>query len=82
MLTHSGAYLADTNVYVTASNDGAARRQFEAFLERHGPLIVSSVVVAEVVLGIANAPSREAAVRAMGAGTVVVAPWVRSVAFR
>ena len=82
MPAHSAAYLADTNVYVTAANDDDARRKFEAFLERHGPLLVSSVVVAEVVSGIASAMSREAAVHALSAGTAVVAPnaddWTRA----
>ena len=42
----------------------------------------SSVVLAEVVIGIANAASREGAVHAVSAGTVVVAPsaddWTRA----
>jgi predicted nucleic acid-binding protein len=81
-MAHSAAYLADTNVYVTAANDDTIRREFARFIERHGPLLVSSVVLAEVVIGIANAASREGAVHAVSAGTVVVAPsaddWTRA----
>jgi predicted nucleic acid-binding protein len=72
----STLYLADTNVYVTAANDPAARERFEAFLERHGPLLVSAVVVAEVLIGVRDAARHEAVVQALGAGTAVVAPTV------
>jgi predicted nucleic acid-binding protein len=69
-------YLADTKVYVTAANDPAARERFEAFLERHGPLLVSAVVVAEVLIGVRDAARHEAVVQALSAGTAVVAPTV------
>lgn len=67
-------YVADTNVYVRATNDPAFREQFEAFVRELGPLTVSSVVVAEVVIGIADPARHDAAVRAMTAGTTLVAP--------
>jgi predicted nucleic acid-binding protein len=43
-------YAADTNVYVRAANEPSFQEQFEAFIQLHGPLIVSSVVVAEVLI--------------------------------
>lgn len=67
-------YVADTNVYVMATHDLAFRERFEAFVRELGPLTVSSVVVAEVVIGIADAARHEAAVRALTAGTTPVAP--------
>ena len=76
MSSPSTIYLADTNVYVTAANDPAARERFEAFLERHGPLLVSAVVVAEVLIGVRDAARHEAVVQALSAGTTVVAPTV------
>lgn len=76
MPSPSSLYLADTNVYVTAANDAEARERFEAFLERHGPLLVSAVVVAEVLIGVANAARHGAVVQALSAGTVVAAPTV------
>lgn len=76
MSSPSILYLADTNVYVTAANDPAARERFEAFLERHGPLLVSAVVVAEVLIGVRDAARHEAVAQALSAGTAVVAPTV------
>ena len=67
-------YVADTNVYVTAANDPDFRERFETFLRRQGPLPVSAVVVAEVLLGIANPARHDDAVQAMTAGTVLAAP--------
>lgn len=67
-------YVADTNVYVTATNDPEFREQFEAFLRQQGPITVSSVVAAEVIIGIADPTRHEDAVRAMTAGTTLGAP--------
>lgn len=82
MSSPSTVYLADTNVYVTAANDPAVREHFEAFLERHGPLLVSAVVVAEVLIGVRDAARNGAVVQALSAGTAVVAPtaddWTRA----
>ncbi len=69
-------YVADTNVYVTATNDPRFREQFEAFVREQGPLTVSSVVVAEVLIGLAHPERHEDAVRAMVAGTTLTAPTV------
>ncbi|MBI4421220.1 MAG: PIN domain-containing protein [Gemmatimonadetes bacterium] len=75
-------YVADTNVYVTAANDPEFREQFEAFLREQGPIAVSSVVVAEVVIGMADPTRHEDAVRAMTAGATLAAPtaddWVEA----
>jgi predicted nucleic acid-binding protein len=77
-------YLADTNVYVNAANDPAFRERFEAFIREHGPLAVSALVVAEVLIGIANSASHDAAVSAMSVGTTLAAPtaddWLKAAA--
>ncbi len=69
-------FLADTNIYVTATHDAGFRQHFEAFIRKQGPLRVSSVVLAEVLIGIPDAARHRAAVRALVAGTVPVAPTV------
>ena len=75
-------YIADTNVYVAAANDAAFRERFEGFIRANGPLVVSAVVVAEVLLGIADVRQHAAAVQALIAGTTVAAPettdWTRA----
>ena len=70
----SPVYLADTNVYVMATSDPAFRRRFEAFVRGHGPLLVSAVVIAEVLIGIADLTRHPAAARALAAGTLPLAP--------
>lgn len=68
------SYLADTNVYIGAANDPAARRAFAAFAARHGPLAVSALVVAEVLLGIPGPARHPAAVRLVTVGRPPLAP--------
>lgn len=77
MTDPSPVYLADTNVYVTAANDPIFRDRFEAFVRGHGPLAVSAVVVAEVLIGIPEAARRRAVMREITAGAVPVAPSAR-----
>lgn len=76
------SYVADTNIYVMAANDPAFRRRFEDFIGDHGPLVVSSVVVAEVLLGVPDITRHPAALRALSAGTSPVAPasedWIQA----
>ena len=67
-------YVADTNVYVTAANDPAFRQRFEAFIRERGPLLVSTVAIAEVLIGIADPARHPAAVRALTAGTTPLLP--------
>lgn len=67
-------YVADTNVYIHSANDDAFRTRFEAFVLEHGPLLVSSVVVAEYLIGVSDAGKHQAAVQALGAGTELLAP--------
>jgi predicted nucleic acid-binding protein len=67
-------YAADTNVYVRAANDPSFRERFEAFVHRHGPLVVSSIVIAEVLIGVADGSRHHAVVRALSAGTIPLAP--------
>jgi predicted nucleic acid-binding protein len=67
-------YIVDTNVYVMAANDGAFRTRFEAFVRDHGPLVVSAVAVAEVLIGVPDSSRHVAVTRALGAGTEIVAP--------
>jgi predicted nucleic acid-binding protein len=67
-------YVADTNVYVRAANEPAFRDRLEAFVQRDGPLVVSSVVVAEVLIGITDVRRHDAAVQALSAGTTPIPP--------
>lgn len=67
-------FVADTNVYVGAANDSAFRERFEAFILEHGPLLVSAVVAAEVLIGIPDAARHPAAVEALAAGAAPLAP--------
>jgi predicted nucleic acid-binding protein len=67
-------YIADTNIYITAANDPEFRGLFESFIRDHGPLRVSAVVVGEYLIGIADISKHPAVVRAMRAGTEVLAP--------
>ena len=70
----SSLYIADTNIYVGAVNDAVFLKQFEGFVREHGALLVSTVVVAEVVIGISDAARRAEAVEALSSGTDLVAP--------
>lgn len=67
-------YAADTNVYVRAANEPSFRGRFETFVRHHGPLVVSSVVIAEVLIGVTDAARHEAVVRALSLGTRPLAP--------
>jgi predicted nucleic acid-binding protein len=68
------AYVADTNLYVMAANDDAFRLRFEEFVRNHGPLLVSAVAVAEVLIGVSDSSRHAAVTRALGAGSEIVAP--------
>jgi len=76
--------MADTNVYVTAANDAAFGRRFEVFLRREGPLVVSAVAMAEVLIGIADLRQHTSALEALNADATVLAPepedWARAAA--
>src|SRR5260221_13890766 len=82
MSAPSSLYLADTNIYVMAANDAEFRQRLEMFIQTHGPLVVSAVVVAEVLIGIPDSARHGLAIQALGAGTAVVAPatedWTRA----
>ena len=67
-------YLADTNVYITAANDAAFGQAFAVFVRQHGPLAVSSVVVSEVLFGVADVARHTAVARAMTAGVRALTP--------
>lgn len=67
-------FVADTNLYVGAANDSEFRRRFEDFIQEHGPLLVSAVVVAEVLIGIADVARHPAAAAALAAGMMPLAP--------
>lgn len=67
-------YAADTNVYVRAANDPSFRERFAAFIRLHGPLIVSSVVVAEILIGVADTGRHQGVIGALSAGTSPLAP--------
>ena len=67
-------YAADTNVYVRAANEPSFRERFEAFVHRQGPLVVSAIVIAEVLIGVADVRRHNAVIRALSAGTRLLAP--------
>lgn len=67
-------FVADTNLYVGAANDPEFRRRFEAFIEHHGPVVVSAIVVAEVLIGIPDVTRHSAAAAALTAGMTALAP--------
>ena len=67
-------YVADTNVYVRAANEPSFRDRFETFVHRHGPLVVSAVVIAEVLIGVTEPGRHNAVIRALSAGTTPLAP--------
>lgn len=68
------AYIADTNLYVVASHDERFRDKFEQFIASHGPLLVSSITVAEVLIGVSDVVRHAAVTRAMTAGATILAP--------
>lgn len=61
-------YLADTNVYIRAVNDAADRAAFLDFAARQGRLPVSTVVLAEVLLGVPDADARSGLAGVIRAG--------------
>lgn len=65
-------YAVDTNVYVRAATESSFRGRFEAFVQAHGPLVVSSVVIAEVLIGVAE--THNAVIQSLSAGTTRLAP--------
>lgn len=67
-------YAADTNVYVRAANEPSFRSRLEGLVQRDGPLVVSSVVIAEVLIGVTEVGRHDAAIRALSAGTTPLAP--------
>src|SRR5579872_5942964 len=75
-------YVADTNVYIRAANDPAFRARAEQFIREHGPIVVSGVVVAGILIGISDPASHMVAVRALTAAGAPLSPtaadWVRA----
>jgi predicted nucleic acid-binding protein len=67
-------YAADTNVYVRAANEPLFRERFEVFVRHHGPLIVSSVVVAEILIGVPDPGRHRGVIDALSAGASPLAP--------
>ncbi len=67
-------YAADTNVYVRAANEPSFRARFEVFVHRHGPLVVSAIVISEVLIGVADVGRHQGVIRALSAGTAPLAP--------
>ena len=67
-------YVADTHIYITAARDESFREAFARFIRRRGPLQVSAVVVAEVLLGVEDASRHAAVTLSLEAGSSIVAP--------
>jgi predicted nucleic acid-binding protein len=78
----SSLYLADTNIYVGAANDPSFLEQFEIFVRQRGALLVSTIVVAEFLMGISDPSRHPEAIEALAAGTVLMTPtsddWLRA----
>ncbi len=67
-------YTADTNVYIRAANEPSFRSRLVSFVQRDGPLVVSSVVIAEVLIGVTEAGRHDAVIKALSAGATPLAP--------
>jgi predicted nucleic acid-binding protein len=67
-------YLVDTNVYIRSSNDAAFAARFEVFQRSTDPLFVSTVVLAEVILGARDPSIHDDIVTALTAGTTAHTP--------
>jgi len=61
-------YVVDTNVYIRAVNDAADRAALSAFTGRVPSLVVSTIVLAEVLLGAARPSDRVGLARVVTAG--------------
>lgn len=66
-------FVADTNVYLDAAGDAAFRARFTAFALAHGNPALSSVVAAEMGLGLRRG-EQAAAVRALSTAGLVLTP--------
>ncbi|HET9783691.1 MAG TPA: hypothetical protein VFP94_01905, partial [Terriglobales bacterium] len=67
-------YLADTNVYLDAVEEAGFLDAFAVFMQRCGPLLVSSMVAAELILGAAGRGQQDAIVNGLTAGSRALAP--------
>ena len=74
-------FLADTNVYVTSARDPDFANRFERFQLATDPLAMSTVVLAELLLGAAPAV-HDRVVRSLTAGAPAIVPtgedWLRA----
>jgi predicted nucleic acid-binding protein len=67
-------YIADAHVYLLAARDEAFRNELASFICERGPLGVSAVVVAEVLVAVPDTASDTAVVRSLEAGAPMLAP--------
>lgn len=67
-------YVVDTNVYIRSTNDPEFAARFETFQRSTDPLFVSTVVLAEILLGTAHADVHDEIVRTLTVGTAPLAP--------
>ena len=67
-------YLVDTNVYIRSTNDPDFAARFEAFQRLTDPLFVSTVVLAEVLLGTPRHDAHDEIIRTLTAGTTPLTP--------
>jgi predicted nucleic acid-binding protein len=67
-------YVADAHVYLLAARDEAFRNELTSFVREHGPLCVSAVVIAEVLVAVPDTASDAAVVRNLEAGVPMLAP--------
>ena len=75
-------YLADTNVYLDAANEASFAAEFEAFQLATAPLAFSTVVLAELTLGVPRHEMQERMLRSLTAGSQAQTPtgedWLRA----
>lgn len=67
-------YIADTNIYVMAANDPLFADRFRAFRVGTDPLTVSTVVLAELALGLPRPDMRDRMVSALTAAAPAITP--------
>lgn len=68
------AHIADTNVYLMATRDEVYRSRFETFVRTHGALQVSSVVAAELLIGVDDVQRLVSVLQVLVSTADIVAP--------
>jgi predicted nucleic acid-binding protein len=67
-------HIADTNVYLMATRDEEYRSRFETFVRTRGTVQVSSVVAAELLIGVADVRKLVSVLHVLVSTADIVAP--------